>query len=277
MNRRMGAVCRGRLGRDHHDVEVQEQAGRRLGKARLQEGIAGIARLHELLAKHLDADAQAGQVVIGIETDPGPVGAGAAGGRLSGVGDQSAAGGPLPPAAPRLGRQRRPRCRAPWRTWCAPTGTSCGRLPGTARFPRRSTKSCSVCCCRCAMRSSRSPRRRRGRRFLTPTGLRRELSGAAREEADHGVVGGGGDSTRNRTGGPCPAGGHAARPPVRQSAARRCAACWSAQLRSRPASTAASLISGCLVAVSSVNCRSLARPRRCASASARRGSCSSRR
>jgi hypothetical protein len=34
-------------------------------------------------------------------------------------------------------------------------------IAGTARFPRRSTKSCSVCCCRCAMRSSRSSRRRR--------------------------------------------------------------------------------------------------------------------
>jgi hypothetical protein len=28
---------------EHHDVEVQEQAGRRLGRAKLQEGIAGIA------------------------------------------------------------------------------------------------------------------------------------------------------------------------------------------------------------------------------------------
>jgi hypothetical protein len=33
---------------------VQEQAGRRLGKAKLAEGIGGIARLHELIAKHLD-------------------------------------------------------------------------------------------------------------------------------------------------------------------------------------------------------------------------------
>jgi transposase len=57
---------------EYHDVEVQDQAGRRLGKARLPEGIGGIARLHELLAEHLDEDAQAGQVVIGIETDRGP-------------------------------------------------------------------------------------------------------------------------------------------------------------------------------------------------------------
>lgn len=31
---------------DHHDVEVQDHTGRRLVKARLPEGIAGIARLH---------------------------------------------------------------------------------------------------------------------------------------------------------------------------------------------------------------------------------------
>jgi transposase len=54
---------------DHHDVEVQDEAGRRLGKAKLAEGVAGIARLHELLAEHLDANAQAEQVGVGIETD----------------------------------------------------------------------------------------------------------------------------------------------------------------------------------------------------------------
>src|SRR5438309_11465656 len=35
---------------DHHDVEVQDQSGRRLARARLLEGVAGIARLHELIA-----------------------------------------------------------------------------------------------------------------------------------------------------------------------------------------------------------------------------------
>jgi hypothetical protein len=37
----------------HHDVEVQDETGRRLGRARLAEGIAGIARLHELIAQQL--------------------------------------------------------------------------------------------------------------------------------------------------------------------------------------------------------------------------------
>lgn len=57
---------------DHHDVEVQDQAGRRLGRARLPEGVEGIARLHGLLARFLPEDAGPDQVLIGIETDRGP-------------------------------------------------------------------------------------------------------------------------------------------------------------------------------------------------------------
>ncbi|WP_460611575.1 IS110 family transposase, partial [Hymenobacter terrigena] len=58
--------------RDHHDVEIQDQSGRRLGRARLPEGVQGVARLHELLARWLPADAEPDQVLIGIETDRGP-------------------------------------------------------------------------------------------------------------------------------------------------------------------------------------------------------------
>jgi transposase len=61
---------------DHHDVEVMDETGRRLGAAKLPEGICGIARLHAMIAAQLDPDgdldAQAGQVLIGIETDRGP-------------------------------------------------------------------------------------------------------------------------------------------------------------------------------------------------------------
>ena len=77
---------------DHHDVEIQDETGRRMGKARLPEGLAGVARLHELIADHLSVGADAGggtiadpgiatgieagagpeQVLIGIETDRGP-------------------------------------------------------------------------------------------------------------------------------------------------------------------------------------------------------------
>jgi transposase len=56
---------------DHHDVEVQDQAGRRLARARLPEGVAGIARLHELIGEHLGEETDPGLVAVGIETDRG--------------------------------------------------------------------------------------------------------------------------------------------------------------------------------------------------------------
>ncbi|MET0765164.1 MAG: IS110 family transposase [Blastococcus sp.] len=63
---------------DHHDVEVQDEDGRRLARARLPEGIGGLTRLHELLAEHLpedEVDPETGfvsdKVMIGIETDRG--------------------------------------------------------------------------------------------------------------------------------------------------------------------------------------------------------------
>jgi hypothetical protein len=63
---------------DHHDIEVQDENGRRLARARLPEGIVGLSRLHELLAEHLtdeDVDPETGfvaqNVVVGIETDRG--------------------------------------------------------------------------------------------------------------------------------------------------------------------------------------------------------------
>jgi len=57
---------------DHHDVELQDQNGRRLAKARLPEGITGLTRLHALIGQHLGEDAEPDQVLIGIETDRGP-------------------------------------------------------------------------------------------------------------------------------------------------------------------------------------------------------------
>ena len=56
---------------DHHDVEIQDETGRKLAARRLPEGAAGLARLHELIAAHLDADGDPGQVVVAIETDRG--------------------------------------------------------------------------------------------------------------------------------------------------------------------------------------------------------------
>ncbi len=56
----------------HHDVEIQDETGRRLARRKLGEGVAGIGQLHALLAEHLPADAEPDQVVVGIETDRGP-------------------------------------------------------------------------------------------------------------------------------------------------------------------------------------------------------------
>src|SRR5689334_7562700 len=64
---------------DHHDIEIQDEAGRRLARARLPEGIEGISRLHAVLAEYLPeewADPDTGgvghRVQVGIETDRGP-------------------------------------------------------------------------------------------------------------------------------------------------------------------------------------------------------------
>ena len=61
---------------DHHDIEVMDASGRRLARARLPEGIAGMSRLHVMIGQALgddvDAEDVAGRVKIGIETDRGP-------------------------------------------------------------------------------------------------------------------------------------------------------------------------------------------------------------
>jgi transposase len=65
--------------KDHHDVELEDEGGRRLARARLPEGLEGITRLHALVAEHapaswpaLPAGEAAARVVVGIETDRGP-------------------------------------------------------------------------------------------------------------------------------------------------------------------------------------------------------------
>jgi transposase len=56
----------------HHDVELMDAAGRRLAKARLPEGVTGMARLHAMIGEQLGEDAEETEVVVGIETDRGP-------------------------------------------------------------------------------------------------------------------------------------------------------------------------------------------------------------
>ncbi|MFD5572750.1 IS110 family RNA-guided transposase [Streptomyces cadmiisoli] len=57
---------------DHHDVEVQDDTGRKLAVAKLPEGVDGVAKFHELVAKHGGEELEPAAVVIGIETDRGP-------------------------------------------------------------------------------------------------------------------------------------------------------------------------------------------------------------
>lgn len=57
---------------DHHDVEVMGVDGRLLAKARLPEGVAGIARLHAMIGEHAGERMGNEQVAVGIETDRGP-------------------------------------------------------------------------------------------------------------------------------------------------------------------------------------------------------------
>ncbi|KAA8955020.1 MAG: IS110 family transposase, partial [Mycobacterium sp.] len=57
---------------DHHDIELMDAAGRKLAKARLPEGVAGIARLHAMIAEQLGEHADEADVLVGIETERGP-------------------------------------------------------------------------------------------------------------------------------------------------------------------------------------------------------------
>jgi transposase len=124
---------------DHHDVALVDQAGRRLARARLNEGMAGIARFHELIADHLPEGDGPGQVVIGIETGRGPwVTA------LVASGYQVYAVNPLSVARYRerhsvSGAKSDAGMRGCWLTWCAPTLRGTARWPGTAR-PRRGSR-----------------------------------------------------------------------------------------------------------------------------------------
>lgn len=56
----------------HHDLEVHDSEGRVLARRRVEEGIVGLAQLHELVARFLGDEDGPAQVVIGIETDRGP-------------------------------------------------------------------------------------------------------------------------------------------------------------------------------------------------------------
>jgi hypothetical protein len=52
----------------HHDIHVEDADGKRLAKARLAEGVDGVARFHELVAPFAE---EPGEVTIATETDRG--------------------------------------------------------------------------------------------------------------------------------------------------------------------------------------------------------------
>ena len=123
---------------DHHDVELMDEQGRVLARKRLPEGVAGMARLHELIGEQLGEDADDAEVIIGIETDRGPWVAAlvAAGYVVYGVNPLQASryGNATACPAPRA----IPATRTCWPTWCAPIPASCARWRATARARGRS-------------------------------------------------------------------------------------------------------------------------------------------
>jgi transposase len=54
----------------HHDIELQDGAGRVLSRGRLSETVEGLARLHAMIGEHVGEDDDV-TVVVGIETDQG--------------------------------------------------------------------------------------------------------------------------------------------------------------------------------------------------------------
>lgn len=52
----------------HHDVYLMDEAGERLGKRRVPDGVEGFRQIHELIAAQAE---QPEQVMVGIETDRG--------------------------------------------------------------------------------------------------------------------------------------------------------------------------------------------------------------
>ncbi len=54
---------------DHHDICLMGESGEVMASRRIPEGIAGIARLHDLIASHARSP---NEIIVGIETDHGP-------------------------------------------------------------------------------------------------------------------------------------------------------------------------------------------------------------
>jgi hypothetical protein len=86
----------------HHDVCLMVADGRVLAAERIVDGVVGVARLHELIARHASDPAE---VVVGIETDRGLLVGALGGGWLPGGGGEPVGGQPLSGAAHDLSGQ----------------------------------------------------------------------------------------------------------------------------------------------------------------------------
>jgi transposase len=53
---------------DHHDLYVENAEGRRLDRKRIEDGLAGVAAFHAMIAEHTDTP---DEVLIASETDRG--------------------------------------------------------------------------------------------------------------------------------------------------------------------------------------------------------------
>lgn len=86
---------------EHHDIEIVDETGRVLARKRPPEGLVGMTRLHELLGKHVcqlgrpGPGRGRGERAGGDPDRPWPVGGRDGRGRLPGVRDQPAVGGPV--------------------------------------------------------------------------------------------------------------------------------------------------------------------------------------
>ena len=120
----------------HHDVCVMAADGGVLARERIPDGVAGVARLHELIASHASDPAE---VVVGIETDRGLLV-----GALVAAGYQVIAVNPLAASryrerhTPSPGPSRIVGMRGCWPIWSAPIAIITGRRRVTRGWPRRS-------------------------------------------------------------------------------------------------------------------------------------------
>lgn len=120
---------------DHHDVHVEDDQGRRVAKARLPEGVEGVARFHELVAPFVeDPD----EVTVATETDRGLFVA-----ALVAAGYRVLAVNPMSTSRYRerhstSGAKSDPATRSCWPNWPASTATTTARSLAIASWAKRS-------------------------------------------------------------------------------------------------------------------------------------------